>query len=252
MMARINIDDSLEMQEEFWLLLEAMNGDRDKALGQLVRFFRIAQAAFSKQIPIAESEIKGAKLDAMIASGWAVPVSGGFESKGAEKHFAWLRQRIEAGVAGGRARARAPRDERGRLLANAKRGPDEIQADAGKIQTTSRPLAPSPALAQKTNTRRARGAYDSAFEETYKQFPRKEGKSGGFKIYSKLTPEEKAQVGLAVQNYARTKATEEPRYLKHFSTFMGEWRDWLDSEAGSVSVAGNPSINTTPLNLESL
>jgi hypothetical protein len=105
---------------------------------------------------------------------------------------------------------------------------------------------------KRRNTRRSRAAYDQAFEEIYGKYPRKEGKAGGHKIYLRLSDEEKRQLPVAIANYARRKTGTEVQYLKHFGTFMGEWRDWLDPETGSAVSVGNPSINVTPLNLESL
>lgn len=103
------------------------------------------------------------------------------------------------------------------------------------------------------NTRRSRAAYDQAFEGVYSKYPRKEGKAAGHKIYLKLSDEEKRQLPVAVSNYVRRKAGTEVQYLKHFGTFMGEWKDWLDPETGSsTAIAGTPSINVTPLNLEAL
>lgn len=85
-----------------------------------------------------------------------------------------------------------------------------------------------------TNTRRSRSEYDPAFEEVYKNYPRQEGKSRGYKIWLKLPQEEKALIATSVANYARRKAGVEPQYLKLFSTFMGEWRDWLDPNTGTA------------------
>lgn len=103
---------------------------------------------------------------------------------------------------------------------------------------------------ERSKERRSRAAYAQAFEDAYGKYPRKEGKSGAFKAYQKLAPGERAQVPVAIANYARAKSSEDPRFLKHFSTFMGEWRDWLAPETGSV--AAIPSINVVPINLEAL
>lgn len=100
-MARINFDDDVETQEEFWNLLRLVSGDRDSALGKLVRFFRLAQKRFGHGEAITEGELEQHGLRCMIESGWAVPIDGGFRSKGAAKYFAWYVQKIDAGKRGG-------------------------------------------------------------------------------------------------------------------------------------------------------
>lgn len=139
-MARINFDDDVESQPEFWRLLPLVGGDRDVALGKLVRFFRLAQAKWGRGQALTQTEIEDEGLGALIKSGWALPFKDGFTVLGAEKHFGWYKQRVESSVAGGRARSAAPRDERGRLQPESSRNPPEVQPDTS-------PLAPSLALA---------------------------------------------------------------------------------------------------------
>ncbi len=137
-MARINLDDNVEAQDEFWALLEKCDGDRARALGRLVLFFRVAQKAYGRGEAVPLEEVQ-AKFADMLASGWAVQVDGGYQALGAAKHFAWYRQKVDSAVAGGRSRAVAPRDGKGRLL------PDSSRTPAGNLPTSS-PLSPAPAL----------------------------------------------------------------------------------------------------------
>lgn len=101
-MARINFEDDVEAQDEFWTLLPLLGGDRERALGKLLRFFRLAQKAWGYDQPMTAEELQEKGFSDMIESGWAVPVAGGFHSLGADKHFAWYRQKVEAGKMGGR------------------------------------------------------------------------------------------------------------------------------------------------------
>jgi hypothetical protein len=236
---RIDIDDNLETQEEFWALLGLLNGDRDRALGQLVRFFRIAQAAFVANRPITEEELVAVNLAGMIQSGWAVPIAGGFRAKGAEKHFAWLKQRAEASAAGGRARAKAPRDTKGRLMATSKRGPGEIQPDAGCVQPESSPLAP--ALALNTNTITSALADRFDFEALYALYPKRKGDQGKKKALEYCrrnfsTDEKYSQLLTAAKNYARHCEAENKigtEFVKQFLTFVrsGSWEEWVEVKA---------------------
>ncbi len=65
----------------------------------------------------------------------------------------------------------------------------------------------------------------------YGIYPRKAGKKRGVAIIEKTikTAEQQENLKKAVENYAeycKTQATEE-KFIKHFSTFMGEWEDWI-------------------------
>lgn len=78
----------------------------------------------------------------------------------------------------------------------------------------------------------------SEFEEVYKKYPRKEGKSRGLKIYKAQikTSEDVQDLIRAIQNYTahvRARATD-VKFIKHFSSFMAEWRDWIIVEQSNV------------------
>lgn len=101
-MARINFDDNVESQPEFKRLV-GLCASWDEALGMLVRFFRLAQQAYGRGQGVTAETLETEGLGAMLKSGWAIPFSGDtFQAKGAEKHFAWYVQKIEAGKKGGR------------------------------------------------------------------------------------------------------------------------------------------------------
>ena len=127
-MARINFEDDVESKRQFWGLLKAV-GDRDAALGKLVRFFRLAQKHFGQESPIPKEELDAEGLGCMIESGWAVPVSGGYRALGAEEHFAWYRQKVEAGKKGGRPK-QAENDNRPVISANRDKAPVNPPAPA--------------------------------------------------------------------------------------------------------------------------
>lgn len=64
----------------------------------------------------------------------------------------------------------------------------------------------------------------------YEKYPRKEGKSRAFKTLHNLNDEELTLLDKAVTNYATKAASEktEAKFIKQFSTFANEWRDWID------------------------
>lgn len=72
------------------------------------------------------------------------------------------------------------------------------------------------------------------FESLYKLYPRKRGKTLGLEKCKRTIKTEKdyLDLKLAITNYARMVREEqtEPQYMKHFSSFMSCWRDYLDEE----------------------
>lgn len=76
------------------------------------------------------------------------------------------------------------------------------------------------------------------FDSLYKRYPRKEGKQRGMKICAVQikNQEDFDNLSRAIDRYAehiKLQGTE-GKYIKHFSTFMGEWRDWLEADTGKV------------------
>lgn len=67
-------------------------------------------------------------------------------------------------------------------------------------------------------------------------YPLKKGKTKGVEKLSKeiKTDEDLENLKLAIANYSKT--INDPKYIKHFSTFATEWRDWVDSNAGKATV----------------
>lgn len=79
---------------------------------------------------------------------------------------------------------------------------------------------------------RARGRIAAAeVDAAYQAYPRKVGKTRGMrKLLADLKPGEGPDLLRAAENYAayvRGQRTEE-QYVKHFSTWAGEWRDWIN------------------------
>jgi hypothetical protein len=89
---------------------------------------------------------------------------------------------------------------------------------------------------------------DTQLEEIYDTFPRKKGKAKGFK---KARDEIKSihdveALRAAVSNYRQDCIREktESRFIKHFSTFMAEWRDWIDPSHGSAEDFSETEVRT--------
>lgn len=77
----------------------------------------------------------------------------------------------------------------------------------------------------------------SAIEAAYQGYPRKLGKSPGMKIARREIRSLNGAEALkmAIWNYRKhlEKEKTESQYIMHFSTFMGQWTDWLDPNHGS-------------------
>lgn len=115
-MPRINIEDDIELRDEFWRLLPLVENDRERALGKLVLFFRLAQRRYAEGRPIGLAELQELRLGCMVESGWAVEIEGGYQAKGAEGQFEWLVEARKNSKKGGdatRAKWEAKRNAKG-------------------------------------------------------------------------------------------------------------------------------------------
>lgn len=84
-------------------------------------------------------------------------------------------------------------------------------------------------------------------EKLYKAYPRRIGKQKGL---AKLKTVVKSQndfdrVMSAIERYAQhlKSSNTEAKYIKHFSTFMTSWQDWLDPDVGTASVNAGSALS---------
>ena len=78
------------------------------------------------------------------------------------------------------------------------------------------------------------------FDSLYQKYPLKKGKQRGIQICQKqiTSPELYAALSGAIDRYSDDviRTATEARFIKHFSTFMASWRDWLDSDVGTSTL----------------
>lgn len=76
------------------------------------------------------------------------------------------------------------------------------------------------------------------FEAVYQKYPLKKGKSRGMKKIQReiKKPVDFERFSKAVDNYANEVKNTEPRYIKHFSTFVSEWTDWVDQQHTTLNL----------------
>lgn len=101
-MARINIDDGVESRPEYRRLLKLVNYDDDKALGLLVRFWRLAQDYWGEHQLVPLEEIENWDFQLILDSRWGIIRENGVYAIGSEERFAWYRQKCDASKKGGR------------------------------------------------------------------------------------------------------------------------------------------------------
>lgn len=96
-MARINIDDDVESKLEYKRLNKLLNYEEDKALGMLVRFWRLAQDYWGRYELIPHQVMEDWGFQVLIDSRWAIVRPEGVYAIGSEEMFAWYRQKCDAG-----------------------------------------------------------------------------------------------------------------------------------------------------------
>ena len=213
-MARINIDDSIYSDPRFIRLVILCNGNMDQAVGQLVRAWSLAQKWYLKSpdsfIPLHEWNARSIPMN-IVTAGLAEIVNDRVRVMGSDDQFRWLIQKSNAG--------KSNRDIKGK---------SRQRPLTGDVKRRPLPLSLSLSLIQNTNTIE-HFVFD--FESLYRKYPRKKGKSSGIKKLAKeiKTKEDYNLLAAAIESYANDciKNKTEEKYIKHFSTFVGCWRDWM-------------------------
>lgn len=216
-MARINIEDEIYKDMRFIQLMQKL-GSVDAALGALVRAWSLAQKYFlstetDRLIPLFEWK-RQMIPDSIIDVGLAERREQGIYICGAEKQFAWLIQRQDAGKKGGRPKSEPEEnittvitEETGRLTTESDRLSDE--SGAKRLEPSysySSSFSSSEELNLKNlkaNSRAKRApppgmglfiaTYAKAFEARWKSRPDLRGKvQGQIKTFLADTPIERA------------------------------------------------------------
>lgn len=109
-MARLNIEDTIDADPRFRRLSRLL-GDEDKALGMLVRFWRLAQLHWGQGLLVPEHEVDLDGFEPIVTAGLAERRVDGVYARGSEERFAWYRQRCEASARGVESRQRNAQDK---------------------------------------------------------------------------------------------------------------------------------------------
>lgn len=92
--------------------------------------------------------------------------------------------------------------------------------------------------------KRGSGGKTNEIKNLYKEFyPLKKGGTKGAEKLSKEISSDEDLLNLknAILKYSEDlkKKNTDPKFIKHFSTFAGEWRDWLEPDAGMATLDGS-------------
>lgn len=70
-----------------------------------------------------------------------------------------------------------------------------------------------------------------SLDSIYQYYPRKIGKKKGLQKLKKVPPDKRSLLYQAVLNYRNYCISQEldPQFIKHFSTWAGEWEDWIEA-----------------------
>ena len=97
-----------------------------------------------------------------------------------------------------------------------------------------------------SSSRLSRAELSEAIEPIYKKYPRKLGKQLGIdRLFQKhFKREDLEDLSKAVQNYADYchREKQEEKFILHFSTFVGRWRDYLELTSPTPSTVSVNSI----------
>lgn len=140
-MARINVDDDVESHPEY-RKLHTLVGDDDRALGMLVRFWRVAQKFWGRHELVPASEINRWGFEPLVQAGWAVETPEGYKARGAEEKFGWYRDKKAQSSEGGKRSAEVRRSKYG----TAQPLPKQTRTDVERQFEPPNPLSLSPAL----------------------------------------------------------------------------------------------------------
>lgn len=210
-MARINIEDSLFLDERFIYLASKIG--RFEAGGQFLYATKLAQRYWKENkslIPENIFKIAGFS-DEIISSGLIEKKEEGYYLKGSEENFAWLLSKIENSKKGGEA-------TKNKYLEKPKESLRE---------PTDSPPTLTPSLTPTKNN--INTMFD--FESIWKKYPKKAGKEKSKKSFHKSvkTEQDYADINKALDNYLKTRSVREG-YIQNGSTWFNDWTGYIEPE----------------------
>lgn len=261
-MARISVEERL-YSDKRWTKLVIKLQDEEKALGALVRAWSTAQHYWKEHDHgIPKGVWKTQELNnALIDAGFAIDNGDFFKMVDSEIHFAWIRQKVKAGQAGGIASGKSRVEN---IKENSKR------EEAGASAANPIPITITIPNTKNTNTKnKSKSITPDGFEfclnEFKNHFP---NTTKGPKAVERFREQIKSENDLedlkkSIASYAaflKMPVNEWRRPKTSFENFLGTktsgffWREFIDfkaSEAGvKKSVLDNPEFEARMKSLE--
>jgi hypothetical protein len=140
-MPRINIEDELFDDPYFHVLVEIV-GCEYKAIGILVKFWRYAIRPWCDEKKGVAAQIfeRIPEFKHLSDVGFAQKIDNEYVARGANKHFAWLMHKKEAGRAGGKKSAELRASKSKHRSSKSKHCSSTAQADVKQTSSKSNPL----------------------------------------------------------------------------------------------------------------
>jgi hypothetical protein len=234
-LARINIETSFYSDYRF-LDLVARVGDRQKAQGIMLDIFNVAQKYWvPNEHPVPTPEFKRIPNYKLVMDAGLAEYCENKDFiyvKGSSTYFAWLIQRSRAG------RQIKKNTSIAESLDNSLNG---MERAVNGIE----PLTLTPTLTQKKKRiEHAPKVAEFDFDLVYDQYPMKKGKKKGIAKCRTVikTQSDFDRLLLAVKNYAIENEHlkgDDRRFIKHFSSFMSCWEDYLVSNHKPTAISYN-------------
>lgn len=251
-MARINIEECWWSDPRRSKLIRLI-GDEERADGTAIKMWRTAQEFWKRDHQLVPRSVFEALQFAseLLQSGLAEEREGSIYVRGSSQYLEWVKDAAEAGRLGGLKSAQTRREKYGSAQPKDRSKPEGLRsASEAPEPSVSGSVSGSKDLKHEQRKRRSSVNSDFDLEKLYQGYPRKKGKTPGLLKLEKtvLSEEDYEQLAIAIDNYAKDQIGKDRQFALHFSTFAGQWRDWVDVEPDAEQF----SINTKPIDLGAL
>lgn len=242
-MARVNVEESFLSKSRRILdyLEKEISITEAEIIGSMVLLWHNTQDLGISEITIQDFSvytgmaIEGSKhlVEALVRFGVLSTNNDKLIINGNRKHIVNLLELKRKAVKGGLNSGRSRRNKNNNLTvepyASKKSNPAVQKIEPNALQCITMQFNTKH---KNTNT----CAFD--FDSLYQKYPRKLGKTAGL-IKARAQIKSQAEyddLSLAIEKYSEyiTREKTEPQFIKHFSTFMTSWRDWLDTGVGAA------------------
>ncbi len=257
-MAAVSFDERARKDPRFIILGKRLGTSHFDARGRMIEVWahctEVRSYYLSAEIIDVLAEFEGfSELICSADVNLAEKTEKGIRIRGTKGRIEWLENLRKNAKKGGFARASQKATQKAaKRLAS---GSDLPQPESSPI-TTAITTASSSITNQeeeKNNTKRTRSRTPvvSPFDiqSAYESYPLKKGKTPGIQKLSRevKTQEDYDALLKAIERYKKSSEVQRG-FIKHFSTFASEWRDWTTDDAGTSSITPRKSfgVQTVP------